>query len=110
MPSKENLASNFLLFLLQPQTAEILSKQKVLLIHNDQNHKHSVTSLNTTAMFHIFITVQINNTETCEKKGHVLTDTVMAQRQFALYPQLMQQMWWLTMEECLIILKALSAS
>lgn len=71
--------------------------------------EHSVTSLNTT-MFHILILVQMNNTKTCENKGHVLTDTAMAQTFFSLYLQLMQQMCWLTMEECLIILKALSAS
>lgn len=79
MLSNNNLPFNYLL---KPQTAQTLSNRKVLLIHNDQNHKHSVTSLNTTAMFHIFITVQMNNTETCENKGHVLTDTVMAQRCF----------------------------
>lgn len=62
-------------------------------------------------MFVIFITVQKNNTETCENQGHVLSDTSSnGTMMFSIKSQLMQQMWWLTTEECLIILKALHAS
>lgn len=60
-------------------------KQKVLLIPQRSEPEHSVTSLNTT-MFHILILVQMNNTKTCENKGHVLTDTAMAQTFFSLSP------------------------
>lgn len=91
-------------------TAHIVFKQKVLLIHNDQIHNilwHHWTQQQCL----IFSSLcKWTTPKLVKNKGHVLTDTSNGTRTSSLKPQLMQQMWWLTMEECLIILKALYAS